>query len=316
MQGGVGGNRIASVGGDVACHVGEHPTGLGQDGQHRRHIPSVDDGVDHGVGAAGSHEQVAVRVPPGSDNGTGCHQWVQTGGRSPVVDPACDDAGASQIRPVSDPGGSAIGETAKAPSGPDALAERRNVDDTHGRTVFVLEGHEVAEQGNPLDERDGSVDRVEDPGATRGACPVCLLLADDRVVGVGTRDALSQQPFSPSVRDRHRASVVLVLDIQVGVAEESEGQVTGLAGNRHGEVDKVLANRWECSCHGSQAYGPVRYSRVALAERLNYDPSSQCSGEQGSADSGVCTGARSEAASSFPTSESRTWISAPRSRSS
>ena len=104
--------------------------------------------------------------------------------------------------------------------------------------MTILEGHQVCEEWDAVDERLGAVDRVQDPGPAGGPGDVGLLLAHDGVVWEGLADPLAQQSFGAPVGHRDRRAVVLALDGEVGLSEVPEGQLTGLPGDVHGELDQ------------------------------------------------------------------------------
>ena len=113
-----------------------------------------------------------------------------------------------------DAGGRPVEEAPEAATGPDGLAQRRHVDDTDGRALGVVDGEEVAVEGDAVGERLGAVDGVDGPGAPARADAGLLLLADDRVVGVAAGDLLAQEALGGLVGRGDRRAVTLALDVE------------------------------------------------------------------------------------------------------
>ena len=93
-----------------------------------------------------------------------------------------------------------------------------------------------------MDERLCTVDRVEDPGATRPSGGVRLLFPDDGIVGEGCGDPIAEQALGGAVGDGDRGAVRLAFHGEVGLPEPSEGELAGLACDVDGESDEGVVH--------------------------------------------------------------------------
>lgn len=85
------------------------------------------------------------------------------------------------------------------------------------------------------DERFGAVDGVDDPAEAAGAGLVAELFAQEPVGGERGGNRVADEPLGRLVRDRDRAVVGLVLDLECGFVVGA-GEVAGLMGRAHGEI--------------------------------------------------------------------------------
>ena len=142
-------------------------------------------------------------------------------------------------RAVADPRRPTVDEAAAAARGVDGLAQRRHVDDADGRTGGVVHGQQVRVERDTVGEGLGAVDRVDDPGASRPAVSIGLLLADDGVVGEAGGDLVAQELLGRLVGGGDRRAVALALDLEVVGAEPVERHPTGLADQVDGHLEQV-----------------------------------------------------------------------------
>ena len=224
------GDRAAAADVGFAVPVGEDAAGLGEDHGKGAGIPRPHHGIDRGVDAAGGDERNAVAVAPTANLAAAAgdaHQGVGRACAFKILETSGGDERVAQACAPSHPRGNTTAHAGKVgafpPSAgaahrPQALAKRWERADSRHHLVAMLECDKRSKERHARSERDGAVDRIEDPTPTAGAGNLAVLLAEDGIGGKRGANAVAQQRFDLAVGGGHRRIVGLRLyDERVGL---------------------------------------------------------------------------------------------------
>ena len=91
-----------------------------------------------------------------------------------------------------------------------------------------------------MNERFGSINRIDDPLPTRGADLVVEFFSQDRIVREGLHNQFSPQRFGAAIRLRNRRAILLLLDVHGVAIEIFKGQIAHLTRQVYGKFKTVL----------------------------------------------------------------------------
>ena len=224
------GDRAAAADVGLAVPVGKDAASFGKDHGKGAGIPRPHHGLDRGVDAAGGNERDAVAVAPTANLAAAAgdaHQGVGRACAFKILETSGGDERVAQACAPPHPRGNTTAHAGKVgafpPSAgaayrPQALAKRWKRADSRHHLVAMLECDKRSEERHARGERDGAVDRIEDPTPTAGAGNLAVLLAENGIGGKRGANARAQQCFDLAVGGGHRRIVGFRLyDERVGL---------------------------------------------------------------------------------------------------
>ncbi len=235
---------LAGVDRAAALPVGEGAAGLFQDRQQRGEVPDGHHGIDHQLGPAGGHHQVAVAVAPGAAQPGGGLQAVVDVAAADLVERghlAGEEQALGQGRAAGD-AGRPRRLARRARTRPPAPPPRRRTRPGPGCGSRPRPARpscsmpiSVPYSGTPW--MNDLVPSIGSRIQRKGLLPGRSGNSSPRMASSAKAAAMRspQVLLGPAVGHRHRRVVALALDLQVVAAEVLQGDLARLAGRLQGQ---------------------------------------------------------------------------------